>query len=242
MGNSADHVLCDPEIDGEFVAVCRKKGLVGDAFTWNRLLLRIRKSGRLPRLGISRKRLTFEMMDAYSYASEIAMHLMSLNYACSLDDILCSPRAALDFDQLASEFAPGFSPFEYRWAALSIRKRATQSKMLAKERFSEWLTRKRLPNPVPLSRFSVGRYKQPGVYILARSDERLYVGETFNLGSRIEQTLSSTQWMRLNPESVIVLEQADRLRQHGLQSALIARTRPRLNSQLLRPDVEHSSR
>jgi site-specific DNA-methyltransferase (adenine-specific) len=237
-GNSADQVLCDPEVDAEFVAACRKKGLVGDAFTWNRLLLRIRKSGRLPRLGVSRKRLTFEMMDEYSHASEIAMHLMSLNHACSLDDVLCSPRAALDFDQLASEFAPGFSPFEYRWAALSIRKRATQSKMLAREQFSEWLTRRKLPGSVPLSRFSAGRYEQPGVYILASGDERLYVGETLNLRTRIERTLSSSQWARLNPQSVIVLEQVDRLRQHGLQSALISRTRPLLNSQLLRPDEE----
>lgn len=240
-GNSADHVLCDPEIDAKFVAACRKKGLAGDAFSWNRLLLRIRKSGRLPKLEISRKRLTFQMMDEYSHASEIAMHLMSLDYACSLDDILCSPGAALEFDKVASEFAPGFSPFEYRWAALSIRKRATQSKMLARERFRQWFTpnwfTRKLPLSKPLSEYRTERYDKSAVYILERDDQRLYVGETFNLKSRIERILSSGPWAKLMPQSVIVMPEEDRLHQHGLQSALLVQARPLLNSQLLRPDV-----
>jgi len=33
----------------------------------------------------------------------------------------------LEFDALASELAPGFSPFQYRWAAFGLRKRSRLS-------------------------------------------------------------------------------------------------------------------
>jgi len=120
-GKSTDYVLCEPELDGDFVAACRKKGLPGDAYLWNRFLLRIRKAGKLPRVADPRKRLTFKDMDAFSYASEIATQLVTVNYGYSLDAILCSPRAAAEFDEIAREFAPGYSSFEYRWAALARR-------------------------------------------------------------------------------------------------------------------------
>jgi site-specific DNA-methyltransferase (adenine-specific) len=237
-GKSADYVLCDPDLDARFVAACRKKGLGGDAYVWNRFLLRIRKAGKLPRLDGSPKRLTFEIMDAYSFASEIATHLVTVNYAYSLDDFLCFPKAAAEFDQIAGQFAPGFSPFDYRWAALAIRKRATQSRSLAKERFLDWL-KKDLPRATPLARCSAPRYEQPGVYVLTNGERSVYVGETFNLRSRIAQALETECWANFDLQSVkLVPVKDDRLQQHGLQSVLIHRTRPLLNWQLLRPKLE----
>ena len=238
-GNSTDRILCHPELDAAFVAACRKKGLPGDAYVWNRLLLRIRKAGKLPKVRrAGNKRLTFEMMDAYSFASEIAMQLVSLDCGLALDDFLCSPKLAAEFDAIAAEFAPGFSPFEYRWAAMSIRKRATQSKSLAKKRFSEWLE-KDLPRAVPLSRCRTAHYEQPGVYILGNGSQDLYVGETLNLRSRIEQTLGTDCWSGFGLRSARFLpSRQDPLQQHGLQSALIQRTKPLLNSRLLRPELE----
>jgi site-specific DNA-methyltransferase (adenine-specific) len=41
----------------------------------------------------------------------------------SLDDLICDPDIAAEFDKLASELAPGFTSLEYRWAALALRKR-----------------------------------------------------------------------------------------------------------------------
>ena len=177
-------------------------------------------------------------MDAYSFASEIAAQLVSVNYEHSLDDVLCSPNAAAEFDQIAEQFAPGFSPFEYRWAALAIRKRATKSKSLAKEHFRDWLKRD-LPRALPLSRCNTARYEQPGVYILANAGQHLYVGETFNLRNRIEQTLKTDCWTQFHPQSVKLVPSKDnQLQQHGLQSLLIHRTKPLLNWQLLRPKLE----
>jgi DNA modification methylase len=235
-GNSTDYILCNPDLDAEFVSACRKKGLQGDGFLWNRLLLRIRKDGKLPRTHKSNKRLSFKTMDEYSYASEIAMQLLSLDYGYTLDEVLCSPQAATEFDRIAEQFAPGFSPFEYRWAALAIRKRATQSRLLAEGRFCNWLRmRKSLPRAIPLSGCIIAKYERPGVYVLTNGSQHLYVGETFNLRHRIEQTLHVIFWTNFLPQSVIIVPTKEEVQpqQHGLQSALIHRMKPLLNSQLL---------
>jgi site-specific DNA-methyltransferase (adenine-specific) len=177
-------------------------------------------------------------MDAYSHAAEIAAQLVSVNYEFSLDEVLCSPHAAAEFDQIAGEFAPGFSTFEYRWAALTLRKRARLSKSLAKKHFLDWL-KKTLPRATPLRRCTTAKYEQPGVYVLANGDRPLYVGETSNLRSRIEQTLQTECWAKFDPRSLkFVPGEDNRRQQHGLQSVLIHRTKPLLNWQLLRPELE----
>jgi site-specific DNA-methyltransferase (adenine-specific) len=236
-GNSADYVLCDPDLDANFIAACRKKGLRGDAYLWNRLLLRIRKAGKLPGVKRSRKRLTIDDMDGYSFASEIAAQLVSVNYGYSLDEVLCSPRAAAEFDQIAGEFAPGFSPFEYRWAALAIRKWAKKSRALAKELLVDWLKRD-LPQAMPLPRCSTPEYELPGVYVLANGDQTLYVGETRNLRKRIERTLETECWMRFAPRTLTFLPREDKQREdHALQSVLIRREGPLLNWKYLVRDL-----
>mgnify|MGYP000586758980 CR=1 FL=1 len=240
---SADQVLCDPEINARFAAACKAKGVAGEPYTWNRLLLRVRKRGKLPKLGVARRRLTFSMMDPYSDAAEIAMHMMSVDYGYSLDDLLCSPDAAAEFDRIASEFAPGYSPLEYRWAALSIRKRATDSKRFARRHFSAWLAGRRLPPSAPLSKWTDGCYEVPGVYVLFSDSIALYVGETMNLRRRIDRIAAADGWRKLNPKSALVIPTGgDARRQHGLQSALIHRIKPLLNSKLLRLETEEPAR
>jgi DNA modification methylase len=233
-GNSTDYVLCNPDLNAEFIDACRKKGLKGDDFIWNRLLLRIRKAGKLPRIFKSCKRHSFKDMDAYSFASEIAMQLLSLDYGYTLDEILCSPKAAAEFDRIASQFAPDFTPFQYRWAALAIRKRATQSRLLAEKQFGVWFT-KSLPHPISINDCVNSNYDCPGVYILDNGDQHLYVGETFNLKQRIEQTLKTNFWNNFLPQSVnlVCTNKEEQSQQHGLQSVLIHRMKPLLNSQLL---------
>ena len=81
-GYSTDFVLCDPELNQGFVAACKKNSLPGNAFAWNRLLLRIRKSGQLPKLQRTRKPISLAAMDSYSAASEAAMQLLHLDYRC----------------------------------------------------------------------------------------------------------------------------------------------------------------
>jgi site-specific DNA-methyltransferase (adenine-specific) len=232
QGKSTDYLLCDPESNAEFVEACRRRGIPGNAFTWNRLLLRTRKSGRLPRGNCRRNPLGTDQMDGCSWASEIAMRLMELDYDLRLDDVLCRPEAARRFDAIARAHAPGFSDFQYRWAALAIRKRAYKAKKLARTRFEGWLE-KPLPKPLPLEHCLARRYEVPGVYVVSNWAQPLYVGETVNIRNRVVQLMASAPWQELQPESICVIP-ADEL-QYGLQSLLVYRIDPLLNTSLLRP-------
>jgi site-specific DNA-methyltransferase (adenine-specific) len=236
--HSTDLVLCDPELNERFVDACKRNSLRGDASVWIPLLLRIRKAGKLPKVGRTRKRLTAEMMDPYSAASEAAMQLLRLDYGLTLDDILCSPTAAAEFDRLAAQFtAEKYAPFKYRWAAMVIRKRAKKSRALATQ-FEDW-DKRGLRRAVPLKQYVSKKYEHPGVYLLSNQRETLYVGETLNVRGRMEQILHTESWMSFEPSSVKLIDTRDQqLQQYGLQSVLIGQMNPILNSVLLRPDHE----
>jgi DNA modification methylase len=231
-GNSTDYILCSPDLNASFVEACQKMGLQGNAFIWNRLLLRARKAGELPqsKKKQKRKRLTFRLMDSYSFASEIAMRFMELDYGLTLDDVLCRPEVAEEFDQLAKQFSPGHTSFEYRWAALAIRKRSSQSCSLAAQKFSDWLKRA-LPKSRPIKDFCSAKYERPGVYIVQHEAQTLYVGETINIKERIDQVMQSDSWRVLQPTSARLVQQEEDL--HGLQSILVRRNKPLLNTHLL---------
>lgn len=235
-GNSTDYVLCDRELNKRFVTACKQSGVPGNAYVWNRLMLRIRKAGKLPKASRSQNRLTFPSMDPYAFGSEIAMQLLEVDYGMTIDDILCAPNVAANFDRMAEQYAPGHSSFEYRWAAVSIRKRATKAKRLARDRYRDWLEEK-LPKPRTLDRCCSEEYDTPGVYVLyAESGQALYVGETYSLSSRLHGILENESWLQLAPHKAILIPTDEPQYQCGLQSVLIQRTRPLLNSHLLRAE------
>ena len=237
-GFSVDHILADPELNALFVDACRKHSVFGDPAAWNRALLRIRKSGKLPRLERRVRALTFSEMDPYSFAAEIAMQQLRVEYGATLDDILCDAQLAARLDRIAESFAPGYTPFEYRWAALYIRKRARIARKLAVEGYREWC-RVKLPRSVPISKGHWSKYDCPGIYLVIRgSGEQLYIGGTVNLRERIKPIQELPSWRNLAPASVkIVPIEQPFARQFGFRSFLIHRKRPLLNSELLIPDL-----
>ena len=242
-GHTTDLVLCDPELNERFIEACKWISLPGDASAWNRLLLRIRKAGKLPKVeNRTRKRLTSSAMDAYSAASEAAMQLLTLDYGLTLDEIFCTPMAAAEFDRLAEQFAGSCtaSAFEYRWTAMAIRKRAKRSRAHARECFADWRTKK-LPRSVPLDKLASTKDDRGVVYIVEDKGQPFYVGETRNLKARVEQ-LSADWWMKFRPSSLRIIEAADQRMRYGLQSILIGRENPILNSVLLQPDYETMAR
>jgi hypothetical protein len=178
-------------------------------------------------------------MDSYSFAAEIAMRFMELDYGLTLDDVLCRPEVAQEFDGISRQFCPGYTPFEYRWAAMAIRKRSSQSRTLARREFSSWSERRKsLPRSKPMKELCSTKYARPGVYIVQNERHPLYVGETFNVKERIGQVMDREFWSTLHSTSVRLLQTNDHL--HGLQSALVGRTDPLLNSHLLSPETaEH---
>jgi len=108
---------------------CRLLSIPGDARDWNHLLLNIRKAGSLGSIDTSRRTMIpRNHMASFMFASEMAWRTISKESDASLDDILCDPDLRNAFDSRASLIAPGHTPLEYRWAALSIRKDASKGR------------------------------------------------------------------------------------------------------------------
>lgn len=181
QGFSPDRVVVDPVLNERFADECRKLGLLGDGRVWNTLLFRLRKAGKLvdcPTTAATT--LSWEDCDDFQFASEIAYEAMLKKGAGSLDEILCDPVLAREFDDTARTFAPGFSSFQYRWAALKLRKQAS----LARARGSSLVPPARLSPAITLG--DVNQMSQlpdaQGIYLVSTAGaEPLYVGETVSL-------------------------------------------------------------
>jgi DNA modification methylase len=236
-GFSVDYMLADAALNSAFLDACKRHGLPGGAVEWNRTLLRIRKAGALPRLSKRAKRymVSAHEMDPYSFAGEVAMQQLGVEFNTTLDRILCDPKLAARFDELAESFSPGYSSFQYRWAALALRKRARDARKLAKV-YCEWLSRG-LPHPKAMDGGNWIRYEYPGVYLLtSKSRQPLYVGEAVNLRRRLDLVSQIPSWQKLEPMSVTLIRDDDK--RVGLQSILIRRFHPVMNLQSLAPDLE----
>ncbi|REJ94683.1 MAG: site-specific DNA-methyltransferase [Planctomycetota bacterium] len=240
-GYPADYILCDEDLNAEFVRACRDRGIGGSPFLWNRYLLRMRKANRLPQASKRPPRVTAEEMDRFGFASEVAWRLLAIDYRKTLDDILCSPEFAREFDRLAAEFGPKDIPvssFEYRRAALSIRKRSKAARSKATKNFSPWMSRnKELPRT---SIDALEQLEKPGVFVLNAGDVGFYAGESQNMRNRVEQALDHERWQGLEPDSVAFVENDGSLAaKYALKSALARRGEcPLLNCRLLVHDSE----
>ncbi len=240
QGYSEDRVVADPILNQAFLAACDKLGLVGGPQIWNALLFRLRKSGKLAGIPTTQRTcISWEECDKFMYASEIAWQIMLDAGAKSLDEILCDPELADEFDKTARRFAPGHESLDYRWAALKIRKEAKYARSRAAvlkvpsrfskmQRIDEFVARE-LPNT-------------PGLYLLSENEKRtrtLYVGETLDLRSRLSLSLKRPQikeWLKLSDSIFIQTLQLDPSAAGRLawQSCLVKKFKPRYNSFELR--------
>jgi site-specific DNA-methyltransferase (adenine-specific) len=187
-GHSIDWLLADPALQTAYHEACREAGLIGSPVDWNRELLRLRKTGKFPKRGSTKKGgLSTEQMDPYAFAAEIAWRLTADKFRdVSLDDILCDPEMAAHFDRIAKRFAPGFAPREYRWAALRLRKAGHNLSKEARRYHYVFATRD-FTEFRPIRRLRPRALAgQPGLYLLrGRRKAPLYVGETLDLGRRL---------------------------------------------------------
>jgi len=120
-GFSADRVVADPQLNREFLRRCRELGLARTDYELNWSLLNARKDGLMSDLPKT-KRYTVTETDEFEYASELAVRHLQLTKKVSLDQIICDPDLAQEFDQYAGRLAPGYTPLAYRWVALGLRK------------------------------------------------------------------------------------------------------------------------
>jgi hypothetical protein len=182
-GRSPDVVVVDPDLNARFLSECKACGLSEAPAILNRCLLNLRKSGDLPAIGSKPVRLANQ--ENYRFASEIAARFLERRDQVSLDQILCDPVKAAEFDKIAAEIAPGFSPLEYRWAALGLRKRKRlRPELLGRVVAAEAVVALRVEDvnadQIP---------SRPGLYLFIDRSGVLYVGECQSLRKRLGKHL-----------------------------------------------------
>ena len=192
-GYSLDRVLADKELGSALSEKCRELGLPGTPKDWNHLLMRLRKAGKLIEFP-TRKRTEFSWSeyDEFLFASEIAWSEMKAHG--TLDDILCDPDLAIEFDEIARSLAPGFTSLQYRWGALTLRKKSkdarVRSELLTTLSLREFGSKHELrswENQADISNL-------PGLYLITgRSRQKIYVGGALCLQKRLSTQFAEAQ-------------------------------------------------
>jgi site-specific DNA-methyltransferase (adenine-specific) len=235
-GFSADRVITDPALNAAFVDACTAMGLRGRPVDWNLTLMALRKAGKLA-VTTRETGFSWDVLDPFLDASEIALRkMLDIGYP-SLDYVLCDPQAALRFDHIARSVAPGFRTLQYRWAALRLRKDAHGRRRLS----ARWAEEKGPPaisdalalKPKALPHLP----EEPGVYVLTTDAKHAaYVGETDNLRERMRRTQTVErvldQWIPYTGDLHVAFRPCAVSARHdrwGLQSLLIGEKRPALN-------------
>jgi site-specific DNA-methyltransferase (adenine-specific) len=180
---SPDVVVADPDLNQRFLRECQNRGLSQPPAVLNNCLLNLRKSGDLP--DIKSKRVRVRNQEDYRFASEIAVRFLERRDQVSLDQILCDPVRADELGAIAARIAPGFTAFEYRWAALNLRKRKNlRPELLGKVVQAETVVTQRAkdikPEALPV---------RSGLYLFIKPGQVLYIGECQNLRKRIGKHL-----------------------------------------------------
>ena len=192
-GYSIDRMICDPERNALFVQRCWKLGAQAGQFELNWTLLRARKNGQIGTVaGVESYRVAREVMDQYLFASELALRQLQdeayyQNQAdLSLDQILCDPKLAARFEDVAKRLAPGFSSLDYRWAAFTIRKAQQRSvnRVDAAPEF-EWLGATR---DVRVSKIE----KTSGFFWLECDGADIYLGHAENLRAQVDRMFQAS--------------------------------------------------
>jgi hypothetical protein len=225
---SPDVVVADPDLNEQFLSECRSRGLAEPPRQLNLTLLNLRKSSHLQ--GIKSKRVVVNNQEDFCYASEIAVRFLERRDQLSLDLILCDPRLAAEFDEVASGLAPGFSAFQYRWAALNLRKRKRlRPELLGKVIQAESVVARRAedlkPEELPV---------QAGLYLFSGPNGVLYVGECQNLRKRLGKHLdhsdnrSLARWLWEHGSTDL------RVEYHVLPPGVSTRARKAMEAELIR--------
>ena len=166
----------------------------------------MRKAGGLT--GLPRAKITSFNDDEYRFAVEISIRHLERRDSVSLDDVICEPSLAKEFDQLCADLAPGFRALEYRWCALSLRKK----RKLPPEPIAQTVG---ISKAMRFSRNNLSIEQIPsesGIYAFMTSDVVLYVGEASNLRKRIAKHLDHSdnkmlaRWLWENEDESLYLE------------------------------------
>lgn len=183
-GYSPDRVVADAQLNRLFQDALAQFGAIMPPNAANRHLLGMRKRGCLRGLRCTR-RTSFRDDDSYRHAAEIAIRHLEKRDNATLDDIICDPERASEFDKIAMCISPGYTSLQYRWAALNLRK----SSRLKPEVMAH------VVRPVTVSLGSIQELAidsipvGQGLYVFYSPDSTLYVGEAQSLRNRLSKHL-----------------------------------------------------
>jgi hypothetical protein len=177
---SPDLYIADPERNAFFRAKCRELGLQCSDYLLNKTLMNVRRKRLLSGL---RSVITSVPYEDYAFACEFAATELKYKTGASIDDIICDPFLASRFDAIAGKLAPGFTPFQYRWGILSIRKAGRRAGWKPEYQMPEFTNKFRLIVD-PLEKIPDNR----GVYLLYENAKKrpLYARSTENLRHAVE--------------------------------------------------------
>jgi len=236
-GYSPDAVIADPALNARFLAACRELGAREPDFELNHCLYNLRKSRRLEGHPTT-KRVNLKHKEEYEFAAEIAARYLERRQDTTLDRIICDPALAQDFDRIAQELAPGFSPFEYRFAALNLRKARrlrpeVSPHLLPAMQVESFRVADLDINSIP---------KSQGIYLFHYTDEGLlYLGEARDLRDRIRKHLDHSdrkdlaRWLwehgtaDLYVEIHVLPDETPNAARKAVEIELIRSRRPRFN-------------
>lgn len=181
-GYSADRVVADPALNRRFLRRCRELGLSGTDYDLNWRLLNARKNGLMSDLPKT-KRYTVNKSDQFEYASELAVRHLQRTKKVLLDQIICDPELANEFDEFAAKLSPGFTPLEYRWLALGLRKAGR----LQKEAVAK-IELPKLDVVASVSHIKLAALPQAGgLYLFSSKGKPIYLSQTDSLRQRVER-------------------------------------------------------
>jgi site-specific DNA-methyltransferase (adenine-specific) len=191
-GYSTDRVIADPDMNRRFLHRCRELGVVGTDYELNWKLMYARKNSYLSSMPKTR-RYSATHIDDFEFSSEIALvhvkhQVEEQRRVITLDKVLCDPELARLFDEIAEKLAPGFSPLDYRWAALRVRKAAGRSFRQVQKASLPAFDFLGPTNSIRPSRVTT----EQGIYFFRCEDESLFVSHTDNLRRRIERHFDSS--------------------------------------------------
>ncbi|HEV2295264.1 MAG TPA: hypothetical protein VGR35_15535 [Tepidisphaeraceae bacterium] len=204
---SIDYVVAEPEANLLFLQRCWELGAPASPSQLNWLLMNARKNGKLADLSPAKRfSIAKEELDSFAFAADMAMRSVQDRLYfdeqrdASIDQILCDPHLVKEFDTFAAELAPGHSRFEYRWAAIALRKaRRSANRSIQLSRFE---ARGSLEDVRASSMPTSG-----GIYWIQAGNSSLFTGVASNLrrqlGALVDQLGFNVapRWVRDQPDA-----------------------------------------
>ncbi|OYP34959.1 DNA-methyltransferase [Rhodopirellula sp. MGV] len=200
----AYELLLNPDRNAMFAEECKQAKLLGDTRMWLEYLLELSRAGKLADEGNWKKQ-PLKQIDASAAAAEIAFQMMSVDYAMSLDTIMCSPDAATEFEQVASQFIGDDQTHDFRAAIWSLHEAASDPKVTrkAKQIADEFLNAEQ-PELEPIESFLEQNEAASlsGIYAISDQDSVLFIGQSEDVVGYLSHAMRSSGWQRFSPTTV----------------------------------------